>query len=84
MLIANKIEIPDKCPEDCLYAGESFYQGNMCSRCPIFNCSKEGGFSLIELQDYREDWAKEWARFFATGEGPVLLHIRKVNKSERT
>ena len=66
MLIANKIEVPDECPKNCQFKNEPFYQGNMCCRCPIFSCKKdENGFCLVEPEDYREEWAKEFARFFA-------------------
>jgi hypothetical protein len=77
MLISNKYEIPDKCPKNCPHKKEPFYQGNMCTRCPIFNCSKDkNNFCLIEPENYREDWAKEWYTFFTTGKRPVLL-LRK-------
>jgi len=66
MKIANKIEIPDECPENCKFKGESFYQGSMCSRCPVFCCVvDDNGFCLIDAPHYREDWAQEFAKFFA-------------------
>lgn len=64
MKIANSIEVPDVCPKDCKFIIGPFYQGNMCSRCPVFNCAHTKGFCLIEPEDYRLDWAKEWKRFF--------------------
>jgi hypothetical protein len=73
MLIAGKIEVPDECPKNCKYRGEPFYQGNACSRCPIFNCKRDDeGICLIEPEDYREDWAIEWKKFFDTGKEPKL------------
>ena len=70
MLIAEKYEIPDTCPENCEFKDGPFYQGNACSRCPIFNCARQSGpgnewdFCLIEPEDYREDWAEEWFQYF--------------------
>ena len=73
MIIANKYEVPDNCPKNCLFKQEYGYQGGLCHRCPIFNCRKDvDGFCLIEPEDYREDWAKEWSKFFETGEVPEL------------
>ena len=66
MLVAG-IEFPDKCPEKCPEKDKPFYQGNLCSRCPIFNCSDFDGFRLIEPEDYREDWAKAWKKWFDEG-----------------
>jgi hypothetical protein len=56
-----------KCPE----RSGAFYQGNLCSRCPIFNCKKdEDGFCLIEPEDYRADWAKEFHAWITSGFSP--------------
>lgn len=61
-----KIEIPDKCPEKCPYT--FMYQGDTCSRCPIFNCRKivddEGEFCLIEPEDYSEELALYYKEMF--------------------
>lgn len=75
MLISKKYMMPDKCPGNCKFKNELFYQGNMCSRCPVFNCC--GEFKLIEPDDYREDWAKEFEIFFKTQKIPVLYLTRK-------
>lgn len=74
MIIAGDVEIPDKCPEGCRFKQEAMYQGNTCSRCPIFNCSKDDeGFCLVEPEDYRHEWALEWQKFFnGESEYPVL------------
>jgi len=60
MIIANfefDCSVCEKCPE----RSGAFYQGNFCSRCPVFNCSKdEDGFCLLEAEDYRADWAQEF------------------------
>lgn len=65
MIVAGKIEIPDECPSECSARGMEFYQGNLCSRCPVFCCVPDNnGFSLIDPSDYREEWAKEFVKFF--------------------
>ena len=59
MITIGKYNFPDNCPEECPQRFQPFYQGNLCSRCPIFNCKKtDDGFSLLEPNDYREDWAE--------------------------
>ena len=70
MLIAEKYEIPDMCPKDCKFINKPFSQGSTCTRCPIFNCRSK--FRLIEPEDFREDWAKDWYEFFKTGKSPEL------------
>ena len=73
IIIAGSYIFPDKCPKNCLYKQESFSQGSMCTRCPILNCKKDkDGFCLIEPEDYRKDWAKEWNDFFKRGTEPKL------------
>jgi hypothetical protein len=76
-----KIEIPDVCPPNCELKGIDANINGWCDYCPIFNCMStpvpaEFGvgstFKLIEPEDYREDWAEEWKKFFDTGETPVL------------
>ena len=62
-----KIEIPDSCPQNCPEKGKPFYQGNLCSRCPIFNCSGDPEYALLRPEEYREDWAKEWKKWFDKG-----------------
>ena len=73
MIVANTIEIPDECPENCSGKKEIFGQGGLCTRCPIFNCKKapappeyadkDGMFCILEPEEYRKDWAlvfQEW------------------------
>jgi len=63
----DKIEIPDNCPDNCVFKEDliQFDQSCMCTRCPIFNCMKDSsGFCMIEPENYREDWALEWKKFF--------------------
>lgn len=73
MLIAGKYEVPDKCPEDCSLRPDSFYQGCTCMRCPVLNCKEDpDGFCLLRSEDFREDWAREWERFFKDGTVPEL------------
>ena len=71
----REYEIPDNCPEDCLYKNNmiNFGQSSICIRCPVFNCKKDvDGFCLLEPEEYRDDWAKEWYEFFKTGKEPTL------------
>lgn len=73
MLIAGKFTVPDACPKDCSLRPTSFYQGCICMRCPVLCCKKdENGICLIEPEDFREDWAREWERFFKDGTVPEL------------
>lgn len=64
-----KIEFPVDCPKECPEKGKPklFYQrqGNFCYRCPIFSC--RGKFPIVEPEEYREDWAREWKKWFASG-----------------
>lgn len=71
-------EFPDTCPEDCEFRGfGSDMQGGMCHRCPVLNCTPfnyEGEeLCLVDVTDFRLDWAKEWDEFFRTGKFPELL-----------
>ena len=94
MLIANKYEIPDSCPTVCPFLKESFYQGNMCTRCPVFNCrgfedsseyaDDDGKFRLLKPEDYREDWAEIWFEWFKGDmktypELPLFVRIKGEN-----
>ena len=58
------IEFPNKCTEDCLLKNDlrQFGQNSICTRCPVFSCC--GKCRLIEPEEYRHDWAKEWKKFF--------------------
>jgi hypothetical protein len=73
----------EKCPE----RSGAFYQGNLCSRCPIFNCKKdEDAFCLIEPEDYREDWAQEFYAWIASGFVPEFypqLRLKYEQKEEK-
>lgn len=81
MIIANKYEVPDSCPEDCAYLDDmaTFGQNSICGRCPVLTCKVIDGtedglgmFCLIEPADYRDDWAKEWEDFFKSRKVPKL------------
>jgi len=76
MKIGSKLQfiVPDSCLSDCPYRKEPFYQGNMCCSCPVFNCSSFGDKNsrLLEPEEYRDDWAEEWEKFFRTGKAPAL------------
>jgi hypothetical protein len=58
------MKIGSKLQCNCGYKDGPFQQGDSCSRCPLFNCSKEDDFCLIEPEDYRDDWAEEWVKYF--------------------
>lgn len=77
MLIAKKFEVPDHCPPDCLYRDSIMMSGQnaTCFRCPVLIC--QGGYVLVEPDDYRADWAEIWARFFYVG-GEVLLPLKRL------
>jgi len=71
-MIIGGYEFSEKCPENCPGRDEPFSQGGLCSRCPIFNCVPvidEDGFlfSLLQPDEYREDWAREWKNWFDSG-----------------
>ena len=62
-----KIEFPDNCPRGCPERGKVFSQGDICSRCPIFNCGGDPEYTLLRPEEYREDWAKVWKEWFDNG-----------------
>ena len=70
MIISDKnIEIPDSCPINCRFKEElkQFYQDDICYSCPVLNCSNPSNdpmMPILEPEQYRSDWAKEWKRFF--------------------
>jgi len=68
----GEFEFPDKCPKDCLYTGDigRHGQNSICGRCPVFTST--GNDPLVLPEEYRLDWAKEWAEFFKTGKEPEL------------
>lgn len=73
MIIADKFEVPDKCPEDCKLRPKYFDQGCICMRCPVLMCVRnEKGFCLVDAANIREDWAQQWAEYFKTGKPPIL------------
>ena len=78
-IIIGGQEFQDHCPLDCPEREEPFYQGNMCSRCPIFNCTPPAGdpdFIMMEPDEYRKDWAVEWKKWFNRGmKGGVNLEL---------
>ncbi len=57
-----------ECSKNCPGQEELFSQGNLCLRCPILNCVPGlDGFCLIEPNDYRQDWAREFREWFNNG-----------------
>lgn len=89
MILAGKYEIPDTCPLECPFNRGNFGQGDICTRCPIFNCRKfpdsseyadeDGFFYLMKPEQYRPDWAKVWYKWFKGDmkEYPILYLERK-------
>ena len=82
-------EFPDKCPDNCEFIGD--FAANLtcaiCIRCPVLCCKKDSeGFCMIEPEDYRKDWAKEWSKFFREGKLPQLpLKMEKeIPDAEKT
>jgi hypothetical protein len=65
MLLANRYEIPDTCPEKCPFKKqlEQFSMCSMCFRCPILNCSG-GDNAPLDPSMYEPKWAKDWYEFF--------------------
>jgi len=67
MQIGSKLQfnVPNQCLQNCEYKSEIFDLNAICFRCPVFTCNKdEEGFCMIEPEDYRDDWAKEWEIYF--------------------
>jgi hypothetical protein len=61
-------EFNKKCPVNCPGKERPIDQGGICFRCPIFNCSPDrDGFSLLEPNNYRSDWALEFKKWFDAG-----------------
>lgn len=85
-MIIGGFEFDDKSCEKCPERLEPFYQGNLCSRCPIFNCKKdeEDGFCLIESEDYRADWAQEFHTWIASGFVPELYPQLRLKYEKET
>jgi len=75
---------PTDCPERCPEKSKPFYQGNTCSRCPISNSVPDAnGFSLVDPNDYRSDWAKAFRTWFNNGMiGQVNLPLYHRQKME--
>lgn len=77
MLVANKYEFPTKCPEDCAGKDKQFYQGCICSRCPVFLCPPDDDYgSMVEPGRYREDWAAEFHEFVVNGGEEPKLEVK--------
>jgi hypothetical protein len=83
----GSFKFPDKCPSECKFREDSslYGQNSICTRCPVFVCGEtiiDGKpFRLLLPEEYRLDWASEWAKFFESGEEPkLLLSKRSVKK----
>jgi hypothetical protein len=72
MIIARKYEVPDKCPENCKFKNDilNYGQNAICGRCPVFVCEEPRTeedkmyMPLVPADEYRDDWAEEWEKFF--------------------
>lgn len=81
MKIGSKLqfEVPDSCPEGCALQEPCFYQGCICTRCPVFSCKEPVTeedriyMPLVQAEHFRDDWASEWEEFFKTGKRPLLF-----------
>ena len=79
----GKMVFPDQCPGDCPGKNEPFYQGNLCTRCPIFNCAGPEDIRPLRPEDYRHDWAVAWHAWFKNGmEGRPELYLAKKEEKE--
>lgn len=65
-IIIGSFEFPAECPKDCPGHLTPFSQGNLCHRCPIFNCKGVNNIRLSKL-NYRKDWAEAWHKWFKSG-----------------
>lgn len=76
-MIIGGVEFPDSCPLECPGHSQMKGHGGLCYRCPIFVCrefdcppDRNGNvipMRLVEPEDYRPDWAREWRRWFDGG-----------------
>lgn len=82
-MIIQGLEFPDDCPENCLYKDDMLNHGQsaICTRCPVLNCQlnpadPENGFPtpwrILEPDDFRSDWLRDWWYFFKEGKEPEL------------
>jgi len=67
MQIAN-LEFPTTCPVGCQGKLESWYQGCLCSRCPVYNVP-----DIVSADSYNPIWAAEFHAFIYGGPQPKLL-----------
>lgn len=65
MIIADRYEVPDNCI-GCPYRDDTqeLSQGGLCFRCPVMICT--GDDPMVPPEDFREDWAEAFARWFTT------------------
>ena len=79
-----QFEYPEECPENCILKPDAFYQGCMCTRCPILVCKEpvteedKHYMPMVPANEFRNDWAEQWDEFFKTGKKPILL-LGKLN-----
>jgi hypothetical protein len=66
-IVIAGLEFPDDCPDNCpdKHYMDNFDQGNICIRCPIFNCIDVMGERLIEPEHYNKEEAIAWHQWFA-------------------
>jgi len=78
----NKFTIPNECPIDCIFKDDikNHGQNSICYHCPVMCCKmplndEEAKYMpIVHANEYRNDWAEQWERFFNTGEYPLLKY----------
>lgn len=62
-IVIGGLTFPAECPPNCKFMHDGGGQGGWCHRCPVFNCG--GDEPLVLPEEYRQDWAEEWAKVFS-------------------
>ena len=84
MLIANKYNFPDKCPETCPNKDLPLDQSSLCTHCPVFGCRVGPlGSYLIHPDLYREDWAAEFHKYITNPTSENYPKLSTMNKDTR-
>lgn len=76
------IDLPDDCPDKCPGAKEEKESGEICARCPIFNCKEfdDDGekIRLIEPDSFVRFVAFAWKEWFDHGMKGRPPHYRDI------
>jgi len=84
-----QFEYPTKCPQGCILKPASFYQGCICTKCPVFCCKQpiteedKIYMPILKPNDFRDDWAEEWDIFFKTGKQPRLYSQEQDDECDK-